>query len=71
MLRRFHLLRLEDVSGLSGCGIVAAGVVFHDGKVALEWCGSHSSINLYNNIEDVNYLHGHQGKTKIIFDDPD
>jgi hypothetical protein len=69
MLRRFHLLRKEDVSGLSGCGIVASGVVFDDGRVALEWAGEHSSINLYSKIEDVEYLHGHKGKTQIIWQD--
>jgi len=70
MSRRFHLLRLEDVSGLSGCGVVASGVVFEDGRVALEWFGSRSSINIYNCIDDIEYLHGHQGKTLIIYDDP-
>jgi len=69
-MRRFHLLRSEDISGLSGCGIVACGVVFDDGKVAMEWTGNHSSINIYSNIEDVEYLHGHQGRTQVIWEDP-
>lgn len=69
MLRRFHLLRSEDVSGVSGCGIVASGVVFDDGRVAMEWGGEHSTINIYSTIEDVEYLHGHGGKTKIIWQD--
>lgn len=68
-MRRFHLLRLEDVSGKSGCGVVAEGVVFMDGRVAMEWYGSHSSINLYNSIDDVEYLHGHEGKTKVVWED--
>lgn len=70
-IRRFHFERLEDVSGTSGCGTVAEGVVFSDGKVALEWFGDHSSTNLYSSLEDVQFIHGHQGKTKIVFDDPE
>jgi Ca2+-binding RTX toxin-like protein len=70
-MRRFHFERIIDVSGTSGCGVVAEGVIFSDGKVALEWFGKHSSTNLYNNLSDVEYIHGHEGKTKIVFDDPE
>lgn len=69
-MRRFHFMRLEDASGVSGCGTVAEGVIFSDGRVALEWYGEHASTNLYNSIEDVEYIHGHGGCTKIVFDDP-
>ena len=70
-MRRFHFLRLEDASGVSGCGIVAEGVIFSNGKVALEWLTDHSSTALYDSLSDVEYIHGHSGKTKIIFDDPE
>jgi hypothetical protein len=70
-MRRFHLERLEDASGVSGCGSVAEGVIFSDGKIALEWFGSHVSTNLYASLADVEYIHGHEGRTRIIFDDPD
>lgn len=70
-MRRFHFERLEDASGVSGCGVVAEGVIFSDGKVALEWFGAHSSTNLYSSLEDVQFIHGHQGRTKIVFDDPE
>lgn len=70
-MRRFHFLRLEDASGISGCGIVAEGVVFSNGKVALEWLSQHSSTNLYDSIDDVEFVHGHEGRTKIVFDDPE
>lgn len=70
-MRRFHFLRLEDASGVSGCGKVAEGVVFSNGKVALEWLSKHSSTNLYDSLDDVEYIHGHEGRTKIIFDDPE
>lgn len=69
-MRRFHFMRLEDASGVSGCGAVAEGVIFSDGRVALEWFGEHASTNLYNSIADVEYIHGHGGRTQIVFDDP-
>jgi hypothetical protein len=70
-IRRFHFLRDKDASGVSGIGKVAEGVIFSNGKVALEWFGNHSSTNLYDSLSDVEYIHGHAGMTKIVFDDPD
>ncbi len=69
-MRRFHFMRLEDASGVSGCGMVAEGVIFSNGKVALEWLSQHSSTNLYDSIRDVELIHGHEGRTRIVFDDP-
>lgn len=70
-MRRFHFMRLQDASGVSGCGKVAEGVVFSNGKVALEWFGNHSSTNVYDSLDDVEFIHGHQGRTKIVFEDPE
>lgn len=69
MLRRFHFVRKEDASGVSGCGVVAEGVVFSNGHVALTWLSTHPSINLYDSIDDVVLIHGHEGRTHIVFDD--
>ena len=69
-MRRFHLQRDNDISGISGTGIVCEGVYFVDtGETVLYWRGEHSSINIYKSIEDVLLIHGHEGSTKIIFDD--
>ncbi|CAB4196977.1 hypothetical protein UFOVP1290_497 [uncultured Caudovirales phage] len=71
MLRRFHFDRVEDVSGISGTGRVAEGCLFLDtGEAVVHWLGAHSSINVYRCIQDVIDVHGHQGKTNIIWDDP-
>jgi hypothetical protein len=71
-VRRFHFERLEDASGVSGCGIVAEGCLFIDtGEVVVHWLGAHSSINIYHSLEDVKYVHGHEGRTQIVFDDPE
>ena len=69
-IRKFHFERLEDASGVSGCGIVAEGCLFLDtGEAVVHWLGEHSSINIYHSMNDILYIHGHNGKTKIIFDD--
>jgi len=68
-MRRFHFLRLKDASGVSGVGIVAEGILFSNGKVALEWLSSHASTAIYDSIADVELIHGHEGMTKIVFDD--
>jgi hypothetical protein len=62
-------MRLEDASGVSGCGKVAEGVIFSNGKVALEWLSAHSSTALYDSIGDVELIHGHEGRTKIVYED--
>ena len=64
----FHLQRDEDASGISGTGIVAEGIVFNTGKVALSWLSNLNSIAIYNSIEDVAAIHGHGGKTKVVED---
>jgi hypothetical protein len=69
-IKKFHFERIEDASNVSGTGVVAEGIIFSDtGEVVLHWMGKHSSTNLYRSIEDVEYIHGHCGKTKIVFDD--
>lgn len=69
MSKKFHLERKKDLSGISGCGAVAEGVIFEDGAVALHWKGDHPCTNIYNSIKDVEYIHGHGGCTIIVFDD--
>lgn len=71
-IRRFHFDRIKDVSGVSGCGKVAEGCLFVDtGEVVVKWSGSHSSINIYKNLEDLEFVHGHHGATAVIFLDPE
>jgi hypothetical protein len=67
MMRLFRLHRIEDVSGVSGIGIVAEGVVFSDGTVALRWLTETSSTAVYDSIEDARAVHGHDGKTEIVW----
>lgn len=66
-MKRFALMRLEDVSGLSGEGIVALGVEWDDGKVAMRWVvGDYRSTVVYDDIHAVEAIHGHEGRTMIV-----
>ena len=68
-MRRFTLERAEDVSGVSGTGIVAEGVEFSDGHIVMSWLGYHSSTVIYDNIKDLDHIHGHEGKTRVVWMD--
>lgn len=66
---RFHFQRDTDATGVSGTGRVAEGVLFADGTCAVRWLSEHRSTASYASIEDVIAIHGHGGKTRIVFDD--
>lgn len=75
---RFVLQRDEDETGVSGTGVVAEGVEFSDGVVALRWivpatspgAGNPTSVVFHDNgIESVEKIHGHGGKTRIVWID--
>ena len=69
-MRTFVLQRNEDLSGVSGTGIVAEGVQFHDGQIVLSWFGRLHTIVTAPNIETIERVHGHEGKTVIVWDEP-
>jgi hypothetical protein len=64
-MRRFLLDRFEDASGVSGTGFVAEGVVFTDGTVALRWTVELQSTALYDSVDDLLAIHGHDGSTHV------
>ena len=66
-MRLFMLQRLEDETGVSGVGYVAEGVEFTDGTVALRWLTEHTSTAIYNSIGDVEKIHGHDGRTQVVW----
>lgn len=69
-MREFHFQRDHDVSGVSGTGRVAEGVIFEDGKVAIRWLtGNHKAITIFDSIEDAEAVHGHGGLTRVVMDD--
>lgn len=66
-LQRIQLYREKDHSGVSGVGLIAEGIVFTDGRVAIRWTGDLSSITLHNSIANVERVHGHHGGTHVVF----
>jgi len=65
-MRRFQLVRDEDLSGVSGTGVVCEGVQFTDGKVALRWVvGGARSTSLWDSMRDMVQVHGHDGATVV------
>ena len=67
-MRFFWLERAQDVSGTSGVGIVAEGVVFSGGWCALHWLTKHTSVAYYQSIADLEAIHGHNGATRVIWE---
>ena len=71
-MRRFYLQRDSDPSGVSGCGRVADGVMFASGWIALHFnpkLKGVESVYGYKDLADMYLLHGHGGKTKIVWID--
>jgi hypothetical protein len=66
-MKLFHLNRVVDETGVSGTGVVAGGIVWPNGKVAMQWYTSTSSVAFYESIDDVKTIHGHGGKTRVEF----
>lgn len=67
--RRFQLVRDVDETGISGTGAVAEGVVTPLGTAAMAWLTEHRSVAFYASIAEVEAIHGHNGKTRIVFVD--
>lgn len=65
--RLFLLRRHEDVSGVSGTGIVAEGIEFSDGTAALRWTSDWPTSVAFHDrgIASVEAIHGHEGRTTI------
>ncbi len=63
---RFQLLRKQDFSGVSGTGIIAEGVVFSNGRCAMQWL---KSMGIYDNMDELKHIHGHGGSTEVVWID--
>jgi D-hexose-6-phosphate mutarotase len=65
--RVFVLYRRIDETGVSGTGIVAHGVQWTDGTVAVRWLGENPSTVIWDNIDKAMAVHGHDGKTVVVW----
>lgn len=67
-LRTFHLQRRVDVTGASGTGRVADGVLWQDGTVTIHWLGDHASyVHWPRGMDSVVAIHGHDGLTTVVW----
>lgn len=66
----FQLYRHEDESGVSGDGVVAYGIRFPEpnSSVVLGWVTTQglTSTAVYDDLDTVERIHGHGGKTELI-----
>ena len=55
--------------GVSGTGVVAEGVQFSDGTVALRWTSAWPTSVVFHDrgMESVRAVHGHDGRTRIVW----
>jgi len=67
IMRTFKLVRDEDVSGISGTGVVARGVEFGNGTTVMQWDNT-GSICIYASVDVLESVHGHEGRTRVEFD---
>lgn len=65
-MRTFVLVRDEDVSGVSGVGVVAEVVEFSSGKAVIAWQIPYFAVEVHDTIESVRRIHGHGGKTRLV-----
>lgn len=68
-MRRFVLQRDEDIHGNSGTGVVAEGVEFTTGTCVITWLTQYKTITIFESAKSLAQIHGHDGKTKIVWID--
>lgn len=67
-MRFFWLQRTTDVSGTSGTGRVAEGVIFSNGWCALHWLTKYTSVAYYQSVAELEAIHGHNGATVVVYE---
>jgi hypothetical protein len=71
VMSAFELRRAEDVNGISGTGVVAMGFTLPSGKAVMQWITNGLfSVNFYEKREEVERIHGHEGRTQVRYITP-
>lgn len=65
-VRVFQLVRDIDVTGFSGVGVVADGVIWPDGAVSMRWRGEVRTTVEAGCLTDIQTIHGHGGATRVV-----
>lgn len=71
--RRFELHRDVDDTGVSGTGLVAEAIELSDGTVALRWTSEWPTSVVFHDrgLDGGEAVHGHGGRTRIVWLDGD
>ncbi len=69
MTKTFNLVRDRDVTGISGTGVVAEGIVFQGGQTVICWTCPPFTVSVFPSPEAVLAVHGHQGNTRIVWNE--
>ena len=70
LIKKFYLLRHEDLHGHSGVGVCAVGVQLPSGKCVMEWLSREITETIFESAEQIIRLHSHEGRTELIWGDP-
>jgi hypothetical protein len=68
-MRRFLVIRNQEVSDIPNSDVIAEGTVFSDGMSVIRWLREPCSMSVFNTVDDVLAVHGHEGKTQLQFVD--
>lgn len=67
VVKPFYMDRSEDVTGTSGIGIVAQGMITSiDDQVFTTWLSETPSFTIHQSLDTAKYIHGHNGKTQFV-----
>lgn len=66
MLKKFHLIREVDVTGVSGTGKVMESVELFNGAIVSSWISDFPSQTWHQNIFADLEIHGHGGNSKFV-----
>lgn len=69
----YKLVRHEDVSGVSGTGLVAWATEYPNGWTTVSWVIKPEcpSVVIYTSLNDAISIHGHNGATEFVLVDDD
>jgi hypothetical protein len=67
--RRFVFLRHEDQTGISGVGLVVMGVQYPDERCHYRWLSENATDQMADSMDKIRAVHGHGGKTVVVFID--
>lgn len=65
-MTKFVLVRDEDISGVSGTGIVAEGIEYSNGSVAITWLTPYRCFASYESMKALEHVHSHGGRTRVV-----